>query len=181
MLTELEQKLLESDAHRASRMSACNYVIRKEKIEELTQIAFNLSHKSHVMAFWTLEFVCEKKLKLLIPFIDSFCEVLPKIKDDSSIRPATKICYFLAKSNHRKNGITLSHEQEHNLIEALIDRLIQEEKVAAKVYAMKALFVLGKKYDWIYMELKEILVQDFPNHSAAYKSASKHILKKINK
>ena len=36
MLTELEQKLLESDAHRASRMSACNYVIRKEKIEEFS-------------------------------------------------------------------------------------------------------------------------------------------------
>ena len=31
------------------------------------------------------------------------------------------------------------------------------------------------------VKLKEILIQDFPNHSAAYKSASKHILKKINK
>lgn len=180
MLTELELKLQESDAHRASRMSACNYVVRKEKIEELTQIAFDLLHESHVMAFWTLEFVCEKKLKLFVPFIDAFCTVLPKLKNDSSVRPASKIAYFLAKSNHRKNGITLSHENEHNLIEALIDRLIQEEKVAAKVYAMKALFVLGKKYDWINEELKEILVQDFPNHTAAYKSASKHILKKLN-
>ncbi|MEZ4787350.1 MAG: hypothetical protein R2790_05605 [Flavobacterium haoranii] len=181
MLTELELKLSESDAHRASRMSACNYVIRKEKINELTQIAFNLSHKSHVMAFWTLEFVCEKKLKMFVPFIDSFCTTLSLLKDDSAIRPATKICYFLAKSNHRKNGISLSHEQEHNLIENLIDRLIQDEKVAAKVYCMKALFVFGKKYDWINNELKEILVQDFPNHSAAYKSASRNLLKKLNK
>lgn len=181
MLTELELKLIESDAHRASRLNASNYVIRKEKIEELTKIAFNPSHKSHVMAFWTLEFVCEKKLKLFVPFLDAFCGVLQQLKDDSAIRPATKICYFLAKSNHRKNGITLSYEQEHNIIEALIDRLIQEEKVAAKVYAMKALFVFGKKYDWINTQLKEILVQDFPNHSAAYKSASKHILKKLNK
>ena len=181
MLTELEQKLLESDAHRASRMSACNYVIRKEKIEELTQIAFNLSHNSHVMAFWTLEFVCEKKLKLFVPFIDSFCEVLPKIKDDSAIRPATKICMFLAKSNHRKNGISLTQEQEHNLIEALIDRLIQDEKVAAKVYAMKALFVLGKKYDWVHEELKTIISQDYSNHSAAYQAATRNLLKKLNK
>lgn len=180
MLTELELKLSESDAHRASRMSACNFVIRKEKINELTQIAFNLSHKSHVMAFWTLEFVCEKKLKSFVPFINSFCEVLPTLKNDSAIRPATKICFFLAKSNHRKNGISLTHDQEHNLIETLIDRLIQDEKVAAKVYAMKALFVFGKKYDWINNELKQILVQDFQNQSAAYKSASKHILKKLN-
>ena len=181
MLTELEQKLLESDAHRASRMSACNYVIRKEKTEELTQIAFNLSHKSHVMAFWTLEFVCEKKLKLFVPFIDNFCEAFSQLKDDSSIRPATKISYFLAKSNHRKNGITLSHEQEHNLIEALIDRLIQEEKVATKVYAMKALFVLGKKYDWVHDELKMIISQDYSNHSAAYQAATRNLLKKLNK
>ena len=180
MLTELEIKLLESDAHRTSRMSACNYAIRKEKIEELTQIAFNLYHQSHVMAFWTLEFVCEKKLKSFVPFINSFCEVLPTLKNDSAIRPATKICFFLAKSNHRKNGISLTHDQEHNLIETLIDRLIQDEKVAAKVYAMKALFVFGKKYDWINNELKQILVQDFQNQSAAYKSASKHILKKLN-
>ncbi|SHJ43648.1 hypothetical protein [Flavobacterium haoranii] len=181
MLTELEIKLLESDAHRTSRISACNYAIRKEKIEELTQIAFNLYHQSHVMAFWTLEFVCEKKLKSFVPFINSFCEVLPTLKNDSAIRPATKICFFLAKSNHRKNGISLTHDQEHNLIETLIDRLIQDEKVAAKVYCMKALFVFGKKYDWINNELKEILVQDFPNHSAAYKSASRNLLKKLNK
>lgn len=54
-----------------------------------------------------------------------------------------------------KNGISLTQNQEHNLIEALIDRLIQDEKVASKVYAMKAFFVLGKKYDWVHEELKK--------------------------
>ena len=88
---------------------------------------------------------------------------------------------FLAKSNHRKNGISLTQEQEHNLIEALIDRLIQDEKVAAKVYAMKALFVLGKKYDWVHEELKTIIEQDYSNHSAAYQAATRNLLKKLNK
>ena len=110
-----------------------------------------------------------------------FCAVLPKLKDDSAIRPATKICMFLAKSNHRKNGISLTKEQEHNLIEALIDRLIQDEKVASKVYAMKALFVLGKKYDWVHEELKTIISQDYSNHSAAYQAATRNLLKKLNK
>jgi hypothetical protein len=88
---------------------------------------------------------------------------------------------FLTKSNHRKNGIKLTQEQEHILIEALIDRLIQDEKVAAKAYAMKALFVLGKKYDWIYEELKPILSQDYSSHTAGYKASARNILKKINK
>lgn len=181
MKTELEQKLTESTAHRKSRVSISNYCIRKEKVDELTSIAFSTTNENHVKAFWSLELVCEKKLKLFVPFIDSFCSVLPQLEDDSAIRPATKICFFLAKSNHRKNGISMNSEQEHHIIEALIDRLIQEEKVAAKVYAMKALFVLSKKYPWIADELKLILVQDFPNHSAAYQSASRNLLKKMNK
>lgn len=181
MNSELEQKLSTGTSSRVDREHLRNYVIRKDVTEELTNIAFSLPQKHHVIAFWTLELVCEKKLKLFTPYIDQFCALLPKLTDDSAIRPATKICYFLAKSNHRKNGISLTHEQEHAIIEALIDKLIQEEKVAAKVYAMKALFVFGKKYDWIHTELKEILVQDFPHHSAAYKSAAKNILKKLNK
>jgi hypothetical protein len=126
-----------------------------------------------------LELVCDKKLKMFIPFIDEFCTVLAKLKDDSAVRPASKICMFLAKSNHRKNGIELSKDQEHSIIENLIDRLIQDEKVAAKVYAMKALFVFGKKYDWIYEELKPIITQDALEHSAAYQSCARTILKKL--
>lgn len=177
----LEEKLSTSTARRKDRDILRNFVIRKDLIEDLIEFAFSTSNENHVMAFYTLELVCEKKLKLFVPFIDSFCEVLPKLKNDSTIRPATRICFFLAKSNHRKNGISLTREQEHNIIEACLDRLIQNEKVAAKVYAMKALFVFGKKYRWIHEELKNILPQEYPNQSAAYRSATKHILKKLNK
>lgn len=154
MKTDLVSKIDQSTAHRKSRVSLSNYIIRHEDLlNEFIEIAFDIQNENHVKALWSLELVCEKKLKLFVPFLDSFCEVLPKLKNDSAIRPATKICMFLAKSNHRKNGILLTQEQEHNLIEALIDRLIQDEKVAAKVYAMKALFVLGKKYDWLQDEI----------------------------
>ena len=151
-----------------------------ENLAELIEIAFDISHENHVKAFWSLELVCDKKLKMFVPYLDRFCEVLPKLKDDSAVRPATKICMFLAKSNHRKNGVELSKDQEHTIIENLVDRLIQNEKVAAKVYSMKALFVFGKKYDWIYEELKPIITQDAFLHSAAYQSSARNILKKIN-
>ena len=180
MNSELTHKLEVGTASKKSRVAISNFVIRKDSVQELSSIAFDTSNKLHVMAFWCLELVCEKKLKLFTPYIDLFCETLRKLTNDSSIRPATKICYFLTKSNHRKNGISLTQEQEHQIIEALIDRLIQEEKVAAKVYAMKALYVLGKKYDWINDELKLILAQDYPNHSIAYQSCSKKILKKLS-
>lgn len=182
MKSVLVSKIEESTAHRKSRVYLSNYIIRHENLlDEFITIAFDIQNENHVKAFWSLELVCEKKLKLFVPYLDSFCEVLPKLKDDSAIRPASKICMFLTKSNHRKNGISLSQEQEHNLIEALIDRLIQNEKVAAKVYAMKALFVLGKKYNWVHEELKNIIEQDYSNHSAAYQATTRNLLKKLNK
>jgi len=182
MKSQMYQKIESSTCHVASRKMVSNFAMKDENyLNEMTQFAFDIDHELHVKAFWSLDLVCEKKLKQFVPYIEGFCNILPKIKDDSALRPATRIAYFLTKSNHRKNGISLTQEQEHNLIEALIDRLIQEEKVASKVYAMKALFILGKKYNWVHEELKTIISQDYSNHSAAYQAATRNLLKKLNK
>lgn len=181
MKSETLSKLEQGTAHKKSRQNIANFVIRKELISELTTIAFDINHVYHIKAFWVLELVCEAKLKLFMSFVPDFCTLLKDIKDDSAIRPATKICMFLSKSNHRKNGINLTQEQEHLIIENCLDRLIQEEKVAVKYYAIKTLFVLGKKYDWIYPELKTILEQGYTEHSPAYKAAARAVLKKLNK
>lgn len=166
MKSQMYQKIEESTCHVACRKMVSNFAMKdKKNLSQMIELAFDIKHELHVKAFWSLDLVCEKKLKQFVPNIKDFFEILTKIHDDSALRPATKIGYFLSKSNHRKNGISLT--QEHNLIEALFDRLIQDEKVAAKVYAMKALFVLGKKYDWVHEELKTIIYQDYSNHSAA--------------
>lgn len=125
-----------------------------------------------------MELICEKRLKLFIPHIDAFCEVLPQLKNDSAIRPMSKICMFLAKSNHRANGIKLTQNQETQIIETCFDWLIRDEKVAAKVYAMRTLFILGKKHDWVLPELKTIIEQDYANQSAAFQAATRMLLKK---
>jgi len=180
MKTDLIARIAQSTAARKSRVFLSNYIIRHEHLRnEFIEIAFNVQNENHVKAFWSLEVVCEKKLKIFVPYIENFCIFLPKIKEDSAVRSATRIAFFLAKSNHRKNGISLTQEQEHNLIEALIDRLIQDEKVAAKVYAMKALFVLGKKYNWVHEELKTIIEQEYSSHTAAYQAATRNLLKKL--
>ncbi len=180
MNSPMFSKIEQATAHLKNRIMVRNFALKDEAhLSELTAIAFNTDHALHIKAFWCLDLVCEKKVKTLLPYVDAFCEVLPKITNDSSLRPATRIALFLSKSNHRKNGINLSKTQEHQLIEALIDRLLQDEKVASKVYAMKALFVLGKKYPWIYEALQPILSQDYSNHSAGYKAAAKHILRRL--
>lgn len=181
MKSEMYLKIEQSTSHLKSRTMVSNFALKNEaNLDEITALAFDVTHDLHVQAFWSLDLLCMKKMKLFSPYIQTFTEILPTIKNDSALRPATKICFLLAKSNHRKNGIDLTQEQEHNIIENLIDRLIREEKVASKVYAMKALYVFGKKYNWVHEELKPIITQDAFQHSAAYIASARNILKKMD-
>ena len=74
----------------------------------------------------------------------------------------------------------LSERQIQQFIETSFDWLISDTKVAAKAYAMEILFELGKHYDWIHPELKQIISQDYSKHSAGYKARARMILKEIN-
>jgi len=180
MKTELYQLLEKCTIARKERDKMRNLVIRKpEFIPELCSIAFYLEDEIHIKAYWILELVSEKKLKLLAPYFEDFCETIQKLSDDSAKRTASHLIFYLTKSNHRANGITLTQLQETQIIEMCFDWLIRDEKVATKVYAIKALFVLGKKYDWIHPELKNIIQQDYANHTAAYQAATRNILKKL--
>ncbi|WP_136668884.1 hypothetical protein [Flavobacterium sp. H122] len=180
MKTDFYKQVEACMAYRADREKNRNLILRKpEFLPELITIALNTKDKNHFKAFWVLELVCEKKLKVFTPFIDEFCEIIPSLTNDSAIRSASRICLFLAKSNHRSNGISLTQNHETQIIETCFDWLIRDEKVAAKVYAMRALFVLGKKHDWVHPEIKTIIQQDYSTHSAAYQAATRMLLKKL--
>jgi len=111
--------------------------------------------------------------------MDIYLKHLCKLQDESAKKTIYQLMFYLAKSNHRANGIKLTQLQETQIIELCFDWLIRDEKVATKVYAIKALFVLGKKYDWIHPELKNIIQQEYTNHSPAYQAATRIILKKM--
>ena len=137
-------------------------------------VAFDVSDKNHFKACWILELVLEKKLHLVTDYLDEFCNNISKFNNESALRSISKVCLFL--SQH----ITLTEIQEEQIIESSLDWLIAENrKVATKAYAIRTLFELGKKYDWIYPQLDRILTDDYPKHSAGYKAIAREILKKI--
>ena len=176
MNTAFYKLIEESTAHRLNREFIRDYVIQNpKKLEFLMKIALNEKDKIHFKACWSLELIFELKLELLFPFLDAFTSKISFYKNDSAIRPVSKICLFLSKSK----TIQLSENQETKIIETCLDWLIQDEKVATKAYSMRALYNFGKKHPWIHEELKTILSQDYPNHSAAYKAAARDILKKL--
>jgi len=179
------QALGNSTAHRPIRDRLSGEVIdNPELLPVLIGIALDVNNKNHYKACWTLELVLEYNIDWLSDYLYDFCQKLPAFSHEGAIRSISKICMFSAKQhlkNKKKDETFLTEEQTQQIIETCFDWLINDTKVASKVYAMRALFEFGKLYDWINPELKQILPKDFANHSAAYHSASKEILQKIAK
>ncbi|WP_130734207.1 hypothetical protein [Flavobacterium sp. J27] len=166
-----------STAHRHSRDELCEVALSNtEALTELFLFAFDLKNKIHFKACWALELVLEKDINLLISHLTTFVEKVKLYHHDSALRSISKICLFISKSS----TIQLTDKQEQILIETCLDWLIQEEKVATKAYAIRALYNFSKKKVWIKEELRTILEQDYSSHSAAYKAVAKEVLKKIN-
>lgn len=185
LISNFIQALENSTAHRPIRDRLSRHVIQNpELFPVLMSMAFDLKNKNHYKACWTLELVLEYNIDWLSSYFDDFCEKLPHFSHEGAIRSISKICMFSAKQHlksKKKNLSFLTETQMQQIIETCFDWLINDIKVASKVYAMRTLFEFGKLQHWIYPELKEILLKDFVAHSPAYQSASKEILQKIAK
>lgn len=183
MSSDFIRKLEISTAHRQSRESMSDSVsANPELLPVLMAVVLDIQNKNHYKGCWISELVFENHIDWLIPYLDTFCKTLSSYSHDGALRSVSKICLFSATYHLRKKKsgeVFLTDEQLELMMESCFDWLISDQKVATKAYAMRALYAFGKINDWIYPELKTILVQDYPNHSAAYQGASKEILKKL--
>ncbi|XLS27867.1 adenylosuccinate lyase [Flavobacteriaceae bacterium M23B6Z8] len=173
-------------AYRETRLRLADTVLHEESLmPELLRVCFMFDEEVSSRACWVLEFVCHKRLEQLTPYLDTFTEQLKNFKLDSSKRPVAKICqlmvfaYFGKKPSVFKEKLTDVHLD--HITEATFDWLINDEKVAAKAYSIYTLFELGKKYEWIYPELKMVLEKDIHHQSAGYKATARKILSKLPK
>ena len=182
----IEQLEAMQNAKRSNRERVANLVLNElDLMPFLMDILFDVNNKISIKAAWTLEIVCEKNLNLIIPYLDTFTTNIGTLKFDSAVRPASKICNFLAIAYYSKNEHEIQKKLSKNHIDRIIetgfDWLISNHKVATKAYIMNALFLFGKKYDWVHEELKLILLQNIPTESAAYKARGRITLELINK
>ncbi|NMH29620.1 hypothetical protein G6047_16385 [Flavobacterium sp. SE-s28] len=172
-----------STAHRPIRDRIANSVLADEALfPQLFFCALDTKSDFHFKACWIMELVLNQKISLIEPYLDEFCQSLPYFENDSALRSISKICLFICERHFGKNQtVFASKEQLQHISEACFDWLISDGKVAMKAYAMRALFLTGKDFDWIYPELGTILEKDFPHHSAAYKAAARELLKKLKR
>ena len=181
---QLYDRLNDVDSSRENRLEHADLVLKDpDLIPKHIEIVFMVDDKLSCKAAWVLEFVCNENLKALLPYLDTFTENLSKVYFDSAVRPVAKICEMLAKAFYSKENNSvksiLQFQHKEKIIEYCFDIMINDEKIAPKAYAMQTLFLLGKDFDWIHLELVQILERDFPNQSAGFKARAKHLIKKI--
>jgi len=182
----LAKKLTYTKAYRSTRLEAAHWVIsHPATLPELLNYCLKNKDEISYRAAWVLEFVCLKRVDLLIPHLEQFFNILPKIERDQAIRPFSKMCMIFATHYYKKKDTAiikaLNNTYKNTMIEGCFDWLISDQKVAAEAYAMKTLYLLGTEIDWIHSELKIIIEQYINTKTAAYKARGKITIDKIKK
>ncbi|NRT10893.1 hypothetical protein [Flavobacterium sp. 14A] len=172
---QIYKNITNSTAHRSSRLANVTIILNDPTLLcDLVTLSFNTLDCNHHKATWILEMIIDTQPHLLTDHLDFFCQNINKFKNESAIRSAAKTCLHISRH------LTLSSKQQNLITENCLDWLITtNRKVATKAYAIRTLYELGKEIRWIHPELKEILIQDYPTHSSAYKAVAREILKKI--
>jgi len=180
MPTPFQIQIAHSTAHRPIRDVLSGMVFKGPGLlPQLLAMALDTTDKNHHKACWTLELVMEAHIEWLTPYLDEFCNTLATYKQEGALRSVAKICLFTV-GHHQTYPDFLNTSHTGLITAACFDWLINPNgKVATKAYAMRALFIIGKKEDWIYPELQRILSEDFVKHSAGYKAAAKDLLKRM--
>lgn len=173
------------NAKRAYRDKATEFVVNNpETFSYLIELVFENKKRASIKAAWVLELVCHENLELLIPHLDFFTENLNLIKEESALRPITKVCNFILNGDYyhpRSSKVIpiLNERQANLLIENSFAWLIDDHKIATQVFAMDNLFILSKNAEWVAQELRLVLQKETTNKSAGYQAHARKILQQI--
>ena len=166
------------NAKRVYRDQARDFVLHHpEHVPTLMNHLCDPDSELHVRAAWVTELVFLKDSHLIEPYLETLVETLPKLSNESVLRPVSKIL-----ANHLNNTTIRVFDKttEESLIEACFDWLIQDHKVATKVFAMDVLLHYSGSYEWIKEALISVLEKDTESASSGYRAHSRKILKKLS-
>ncbi len=131
-----------------------------------------------------LELACKKNLTVILPHLNMFCQLLPKLKLDGVTRASVKIIelltveYFIKRNPVYTDKLSNAHLEQFS--ETCFDCMIADKAIAIQAHSMYSLYLLGTKFDWIHSELKENINRKLPNTSSAgYRNRGKKIIDAI--
>jgi hypothetical protein len=171
-----------TNAKRIYRDKAAKDILKNPHlIPKLIDKIYDIEDLLHIKAAWVFELVCSEDITLLNPYIHEFINGMSHLKNESALRPVSKVCslwnsyYF----SDKRADIILSKEDIEQIIECNFDWLIQDHKVATQVFAMDTLRLWGNREEWIHQELKSVLQKNTVTGSSGYKAHARKLLKNL--
>ena len=171
-----------TNAKRIYRDKAAEDILQNPHlIPKLIDKIYDIEDPLHVKAAWVFELVCLQDITLLNPYIHQFISGMSHLKNESALRPVSKVCslwnayYFSEKTA----DVILSRQDIEQIIECNFDWLIEQHKVATQVFAMDTLKLWGNREEWIHQELKSVLQKNTDSGSSGYKAHARKLLKNL--
>lgn len=170
------------NAKRSYRDAAAEAVIdMPELLTELIEKTFDIEDPLHVKAAWVLELVCIYDCALLDHDINTFIMGMSRLKNESALRPVSKICsiwctyYF----SNMPDLDQLERKEINEIISCNFDWLIEDHKVATQVFAMDTLKLWGQQEKWINEELRSVLEKNTDSGTSGYRAHARKLLKNL--
>ena len=141
----------------------------KERIDELIKLFLSNETLIDARAAWVIHKIEEQHNGILRPYYSQLIQNLTiSTIHDASKRNILRVLSKIENLNEDDTGL---------LIDLSFGFLIDnKEPIAVQVFAMECIYIHGKKYPEILLELKEIILAKIEFGSAGFKSRGKRIL-----
>jgi hypothetical protein len=181
---QLLEDLKTLKAYKDERVRLGTLAIENNLLPQLISYCKDESAVSH-QACWSLEQSFLIYEDHCYPHLVEISKLYLEPLNSSGMRPLTNIASIILKRYYSKRNHVIkefiTEEIRENMLEGCFRSLIEDVgKTANMAYATRALFELGKEYDWVHPELVIAIEQAIQRDpTSGYRACGKETLKKI--
>ncbi len=181
---DLHQQLQALKAYKKERVRLGTTAVEENLLPELIHLCQPSSGVSH-QACWCLEQSFLLFEKDCYPYMSDIARLYQQPIDSSGMRSLTKIASICCKKfyspRHYQIKQFLNEVDRVAMVEGCFRTLLEHEgKTANQAFATRALFELGKEFDWVHEALLEQIERIMShNPQSGYRAVAKEVSQKI--
>ncbi len=180
----LKKELQELKAYKEPRVRLGQLCIEFNLMPELILFCKPKSGVSH-QACWCLEQAFLLYEAECYAYLKGICALFPSSINHSGMRSLTKIGWMLSKSFYSAKPhplkVLLNTTMREQMVEGCFNELLTAHgKTANLAFATKALFLLGKEFEWVHQQLPSVIEMHLLNpQNTGYKSVARKALQQL--
>lgn len=182
---DLKKQLQVLKAYKKDRVDLGHAAVTHKLLPELIALCDPISGVSH-QACWSLEQSFLLYESDCYPFLKEICALFVLPINSSGMRSLSKIGSILVKKFYSKKENEIQRLLSLTMREQLLEGCLQElldhpDKTANLAFCTRAVFELGKEFDWIYPELIPVIENILNGNPKGYRACGSKTLLKIKK